>query len=127
MRVLSGVIGSPGFKWVMGTVVLPAAVFVFCLGMKAYIADAAGQSPEFIATVAKVDSLQKQFIELKEVATDHTQQLKQAAAERETNAQVQSRIFEAIKSLGNDVHTIDVTVGRVDQKVDDLKEQVARK
>ena len=124
--VLYRVIGSAAFKWALG-VIGAGVLALLALGWTAYLEGAASKNPDVVAAKAGVDTLTIAVAKLKETADDHTNQLKQAVIDRQNAAAVQGRIFDAIKKLSDDVHTIDSAVGRVDQKVDDLKDQVARK
>ena len=126
-------VGSTAFKWALKGI-LGAVGAILAAGVLYLASQAASYNPDVVAAKTDVDVLKAQYKSLKVTADDHTVKLTQAAdawaqsAEaQKRNAELQGRIFEAIKGVGTDVHALDVKIATVNQKVDDLKEQVQRK
>jgi hypothetical protein len=125
-RVFYSMIGSSAFR---STLVLIGLVITALLGFGAeyWAATAASKNPDVVGAVSDVAVLKTEFKVLQATANEHSSQLSQAAIDRQRSAEIQEKIFGAIKQIGNDVHAIDIHVATVDQKVDDLKEQVRAK
>ena len=132
-RFLNMLVGSTAFKWVLG-VSGAGVVAIFIIGWNTYAASAASNNPDVVGAKADIDVLKTSVRLLAATANEHTIKLTQAAdawaqsAEaQKRSADMQGRIFDAIKGVGTDVHALDVKIATVNQKVDDLKEQVQRK
>lgn len=112
-KLFFAMIGSTPFKVVMG---VAGAIFValLTLGWKSYIQEIATEAPEIRDVQTKVTAL---------VATvsEHTSTIKATETNQKEVAELQGKIFEAIKGVSKDVHDLEIHVAKVDQKVDDLK------
>jgi hypothetical protein len=124
--VLYRVIGSAAFKWALG-VITAGVLALLALGWTAYLEGAASKNPDVVAAKASVDTLTVAVAKLKETSDGHTNQLVDAEKERVAITALQGKIFEAIKGVGSDVHALDIHVATVDQKLEDLKDQVRAK
>lgn len=125
-RVFFSMIGSAAFRWSLGLISL-IAIALLGIGAESWATAAASKNTDLVGAVADVAVLKTEYKDIKAVADNHTFQLNQAVSDRAQAAIVQGRIFDAIKQLSNDVQTLSVNVGKVDTKVDDLKEQVQRR
>lgn len=121
-RVFYSMIGSAAFRWTLALLGI-AATALLALGAEYWAATAASKNTDVVGAVADVAVLKTEYKVLQSTADNHTFQLSQAAFDRQHSAEVQDKIFGAIKQLSTDVHAIDIHVAQVDQKVDDLKDK----
>jgi hypothetical protein len=76
-------------------------------------------STAVVAAKTDLDTQKVAIAKLQSTANDHSAQLSQAAATDARLTAGQERMFTILKTLSDDVHTIDKDVGVVDQKIDD--------
>lgn len=121
--VIQKMIGSAAFK---GAITVLGIVFLFLLtfGWNAYLKGAASQNPDVVATKADVDTLKVAVAVMKKDVDTHTVELSQVQKDTVHAADIQGKIFDAIKGVSTDVHTIDVHLAGVAQQVTDQGEQL---
>ena len=124
-KLLNLFIGSNAFKWCIG-VIGAGVVAVFVVGWNTMASNAASSNPDVRSAKVDIEGLQTAVKVLSSTANQHTLQLAAAEEERKRSAEIQEKIFSAIKQLSSDVNAIDVHVGKLDQKVEDLKDSPHR-
>ncbi len=109
-------IGSTPFKIIVG-VVLTGFLGLMMLGMTASIDKEIDSHPT-------IQNNQKAIAALNQSVSQHTSQLNEIERRIAEEQASQQHIYEAIKSVSNDVHALDVHISAVDQSVRDVKDQV---
>ena len=105
-KLLDYALNSNALKWVLGSV---AAILLTltALGWTNYLKGVVADTDDVRDAKAKIAVMSP-------VVAEHALALKQSA-------ELQAKIFEAIKGVSKDVHDLEIHVAKVDQKVDDLR------
>ena len=122
-RVLVRMIGSLTFKWILGGIGA-ALIALLIMGWNAQLVSAASKNTDVVGAVADINVLKARYVELKTTSDVQALALGLSEASEKSSREVQTRIFEAIKGIGNDVHDIDKHLSAVGQKVEDQGEQL---
>jgi preprotein translocase subunit SecF len=115
-----------GSTLVKGSVALAGIVVMALLtvGWNSYLVEAASKNADVVATQGKVAVLGTEMAQLKSTADAHSIQLQFIASDQQRNAALQSKIFDALKSLGADLQNVDKHLSAVDAHVSDQADQI---
>ena len=104
-KLITYLINSNALKWFLGTVAA-ALLTLTALGWTGYLKGVVSETQD-------VKDSKATLAVMSPVVAEHTLALKQAS-------EFQGKLLEAIRGISKDVHELDVHVGKLDQRFDDL-------